>query len=178
MRCVSVRPPPGSSGRGACVLLPPPTSSGEPSQDLRPPHATSTPQKAAPVGLQFHTWARMCGGKTHPIPGLPTLYPGVARPRPLSQSSPGPGSGTFSLAGVVRLHEVPSTAAEVATLGVVAELRAGAEAQALVDVWGLHGRVMEKPHVAGVLPGPAGAAFLPWHPGWPGTVWKPERQAQ
>lgn len=21
-------------------------------------------------------------------------------------------------------------------------------------------------------------AFLPWHPGWPGTVWKPERQAQ
>jgi hypothetical protein len=28
----------------------------------------------------------------------------------------------FSLAGVVRLHEVSGTAAEVATLGVVAEL--------------------------------------------------------
>ena len=27
------------------------------------------------------------------------------------------------------------------------------------------------------LPWPC-PAFLPWHPGWPGTVWKPGRQAQ
>lgn len=45
-------------------------------------------------------------------------------------------SVTFSLAGIVGLHEVAGAAAEVATLRVVAELRAGAEAQALVDVWG------------------------------------------
>lgn len=38
----------------------------------------------------------------------------------------------------MRLHEVAGAAAEMATLGVVAELGAGAEAQALVDVWGLH----------------------------------------
>lgn len=31
---------------------------------------------------------------------------------------------------------------------------------------------------AGVSARPAGPAVLPWHPGWPGTVWKPERQAQ
>lgn len=30
----------------------------------------------------------------------------------------------------------------------------------------------------GLLPSPLGPTFLPWHPGWPGTVWKPERQAQ
>lgn len=49
-----------------------------------------------------------------------------------------PASSTFSFAGVVCLHEVAGTAAEVASLGVVAELRAGTKAQALVDVWGLH----------------------------------------
>lgn len=54
-------------------------------------------------------------------------YPAVISPPP---------PPTFCLAGVVRLHEVPSAAAQVAALGVVAELRAGAEAQALVDVWG------------------------------------------
>lgn len=43
---------------------------------------------------------------------------------------------TFCFASVVCLHEVSGTAAEVAALGIVAELRAGAEAQALIDVWG------------------------------------------
>lgn len=32
--------------------------------------------------------------------------------------------------------------------------------------------------VPGFFPPPLSPAFLPWHPGWPGTVWKPERQAQ
>lgn len=49
---------------------------------------------------------------------------------------PSPRPSTFGLAGVVCLHEVARAAAEMAALGVVAELGAGAEAQALVDVWG------------------------------------------
>lgn len=42
-------------------------------------------------------------------------YPGVVSPAPLSEP-------TFRLAGVVRLHEVARAAAQVAALGVVAEL--------------------------------------------------------
>jgi len=41
---------------------------------------------------------------------------------------------TFCLAHVVCLHEVLGAAADVGALGVVAELGAGPEAQALVDV--------------------------------------------
>lgn len=52
---------------------------------------------------------------------------------------PLPSSGTFSLAGVVCLHEISGAAAEVAALGVVTELRAGAESQALIDVCGKEG---------------------------------------
>lgn len=94
------------------------------------------------------------------------------RPSPRPLSAP-----TFRLAGVVRLHEVARAAAEVPALGVVAELRAGAEAQALVDVWGLHARVRESLTV-GASARRVGSPFLPWHPGWPGTVWKPVRHAQ
>lgn len=73
------------------------------------------------MGLGFHTYARVYGGK-HPTLGPPILYPGAAKPCPLFPSSPGSGFSTFGLASVVRLHEVASTAAEVAALGVVAQL--------------------------------------------------------
>jgi len=36
------------------------------------------------------------------------------------------------------------------------------------------GRVSRRGASARLLDSP----FLPWHPGWPGTVWKPVRQAQ
>lgn len=42
---------------------------------------------------------------------------------------------TFRLAHVVSLHEVLGAAADVGALGVVAELGAGSEAQALIDIW-------------------------------------------
>lgn len=42
---------------------------------------------------------------------------------------------TFRLAHVVSLHEVLGAAADMGALGVVAELGAGPEAQALVDIW-------------------------------------------
>ena len=47
---------------------------------------------------------------------------------------------TFCLAHVVRLHEVLGAAADVGSLGVVAELGAGPKAQALVDVWAVGDR--------------------------------------
>lgn len=42
---------------------------------------------------------------------------------------------TFCLAHVVRLHEVLGAAADMGAFGVVAELGAGPEVQALVDIW-------------------------------------------
>lgn len=116
----------------------------------------------------------LCAGSCTCRSGVPCLGKGVwrktshsrsagaAQSRPLF-SSPCSGSRTFGLTGVVCLHEVSSTAAEVATLGVVAELRAGAEAQALVDVWGLHGKVMEKPHMARIS-----ACLTQVQPSYPG----------
>lgn len=120
------------------------------------------------MGLELQAWARVPRRKT-PHPRFMSC-PGAGSPAPLS-------APTFRLAGVVRLHEVARAAAEVAALGVVAELRAGAEAQALVDVWGLHTRVRESLAV-GASARLVDSPFLPWHPGWPGTVWKPVRQAQ
>lgn len=43
---------------------------------------------------------------------------------------------------------------------------------------GYMGGSWRNPVWLGFLPSDPGPAFLPWHPGWPGTVWKPERQAQ
>lgn len=76
--------------------------------------------------VPFYSW---CGSAPPTLPVPPIPVP----PLPVL-----PASSTFSFAGIVCLHEVACTAAEVASLGIVAELRAGAEAQALVDVWGLH----------------------------------------
>lgn len=63
---------------------------------------------------------------------------------------------TFSLARVVRLHEVLGAAADVGALGVVAELGAGPEAQALIDVWavgdGIRGRTEGCPHKPQLCP--------------------------
>lgn len=42
---------------------------------------------------------------------------------------------TFCLAHVVSLHEVLGAAADMGAFGVVAELGAGPEVQALVDIW-------------------------------------------
>lgn len=46
-----------------------------------------------------------------------------------------PPPPTFCLAHVVSLHEVLGAAADVGAFGVVAELGAGPEAQALIDIW-------------------------------------------
>lgn len=46
---------------------------------------------------------------------------------------------------------------------------------------GYMGGLWRHPMWLGFLPAPPilpCPAFLPWHPGWPGTVWKPGRQAQ
>lgn len=112
-----------------------------------------TPQRASeaqPVASNFPTFCfgwclvnldsggpslstEVCSGMLHsrPAPFSTSVWAG---PHPPSLSFADPV--TFGLAGIVRLHEVAGAAAEVATLRVVAELRAGAETQALVDVWG------------------------------------------
>lgn len=98
-------------------------------------------------------------------PAGPIWCPGVAWSRP---SCPHPPR-TFGLAGVVCLHEVPGAAAEMAALGVVAELGAGAKAQALIDVWGLHRRVIGVRQLVFLLSSlrrshfPTLASGLPWH---------------
>lgn len=80
----------------------------------------------------------------------------------------------FGLAGVVCLHEVSSAAAEVTALGVVAELRAGAEAQALVDVlasglaW--HGVEARAAGTVGRVLGAHAARFIPTDAGVGGTA--------
>lgn len=89
-------------------------------------------RRLAPCALSLGGPWRSTDGCLGMFHSSPAPFPGPTRPPTLSF----PDSSTFGLAGVVRLHEVAGAAAEVAALGIVAELGAGAEAQALVDVWG------------------------------------------
>lgn len=107
-----------------------------------------TPQRASEAQPAASNFPMLCSGwclvyldsggprlsTEVPFQASSIFYVHVDWPHPSSLSFA--DSVTFSLAGIVRLHEVAGAAAEVATLRVVAELRAGAEAQALVDVWG------------------------------------------
>ena len=98
----------------ACVLSPQTSSAPVP---LAPAGLPELSAESCTAGLEFQAWARVLGGK-HSVPG-PLSYPGVVSPAPSLRPLPAP---TFRLAGVVRLHEVARAAAQVAALGVVAEL--------------------------------------------------------